>query len=71
MFVAPAHKPVVAVPVQQPRETSTQTPSIPPDVQVAEYEQEFDSKGLVNAVVIVSTISLIGSSTRKRFAFSA
>ena len=69
MLVAPAHRPVFRVPVQQPRETSTQTPSIPPDVQVADHEHEFASvKGLLDAGVIVSVISETGSSTRKRLA---
>jgi hypothetical protein len=71
MFVAPVHRPVVRFPVQQPRLTSTQTPSMPPDVQVEEYEQEFASKGFVDAGVIVPIISLMGSSTSKRLASSA
>jgi hypothetical protein len=36
----PGHKFEVFVPEQQPAEILTQTPSMPPAVQVAEYEQE-------------------------------
>ena len=39
MSEEPGHRPEVAVPEQHPAEILTQTPSIPADVHVAEYEQ--------------------------------